>query len=480
MPSSRLAVLLSTIALALVVGACGGDDDEPTGSAGGAAAPAADACSTDRLALKEPGTLTVGTDKPAFPPYFEDDDPTNGKGFESAVAYAVAGRARLRERPRSSGPPSRSTPPTRPAPKQFDFDINQISITPQRAERVDFSEPYFTAPQAVVALKASDGRQRDGPRRASRTRSSASRSARRASRPSRASIKPSSDPQVFNDSNDTVRALKAGRVDAIVVDLPTAFFLTAAEVPEAKIVGQFAAPGGDDWGLLLEKGSALTPCVNQALEELRSRGDAPGPAGPVHGRRRGTRAELSAAAATVGRRAAREAARRRRARRDRTVATVSTLVVLGALAAAILTSKGWPTVRETFFSWESFRTSFPDVLRGFWLDVAPVRGRGDRGARARPARRAVPDVDARPRSRRCGCSARVYVDVLRGVPTILVVYLIGFGVPALELVRRADATRSCSAASPSRSPTAPTSPRSTARGSTRSTRASAPRRSPSA
>jgi polar amino acid transport system substrate-binding protein len=88
-----------------------------------------------------------------------------------------------------------------------------------------------------------------------------------------ATIKPSSQPQVFNDSNDTVRALKDGRVDAIVVDLPTAFYLTAAQVPAAKIVGQFAAPGGDAWGALLEKDSKLTSCVDKALGEMKSSGE---------------------------------------------------------------------------------------------------------------------------------------------------------------------------------------------------------------
>jgi len=90
-PPSRLAALLSTVALAFAVGACGGDDSSDTSSsAGSSASPAANACAKSRLDLYEPGTLTIGTDKPAFPPYFEDDDPKNGKGFESAVAYAVA------------------------------------------------------------------------------------------------------------------------------------------------------------------------------------------------------------------------------------------------------------------------------------------------------------------------------------------------------------------------------------------------------
>jgi polar amino acid transport system substrate-binding protein len=270
MSPPRLAVLLSTLALALVAGACGGDDDEPAGGQEAAATPAGDACAKDQLALKQAGTLTVGTDKPAFPPYFEDDDPTNGRGFESAVAYAVAEHLGFaKDEVEWTTVPFNSS--YAPGPKQFDFDINQISITPQRAERVDFSEPYFTSPQAVIALKSSTAaRATDlaGLKDATLGVQVGTTSLEAAT----ASIDPNRDPQVFNDSNDTVRALKAGRVDAIVVDLPTAFFLTAVEVPAATIVGQFAAPGGDDWGLLLEKDSALTPCVDEAVSALRSDG----------------------------------------------------------------------------------------------------------------------------------------------------------------------------------------------------------------
>ena len=159
-----------------------------------------------------------------------------------------------------------------PGPKKFDFDINQISITPKRAERVDFSEPYYTAPQAVLALKSSPA--------ASASSLADLADAKLGVQVGTTSldavaevIKPSSQPQVFNDSNDTVRALKAKRVDAIVVDLPTAFYLTAAEVPEAKIAGQFDAPGGDDWGVVLAKDSELTACVDKALAELKSSGE---------------------------------------------------------------------------------------------------------------------------------------------------------------------------------------------------------------
>jgi polar amino acid transport system substrate-binding protein len=269
----RLLLLLVVGLLALGAVACGSDDDdENAGSEGTATAePAADACATDQLPLITAATLTVGTDKPAYPPYFEDDDPTNGKGFESAVAYAIADQLGLaKDKVKWTVVPFNSS--FAPGPKKFDFDINQISISPKRAERVDFSKPYFTSPQAIVALKSAPA--------ASATSLAELADAKLGVQVGTTSldavsevIKPSSQPQVFNDSNDTVRALKAKRVDAIVVDLPTAFFLTAAEIPEAKIAGQFPAPGGDDWGVVLEKDSELTPCIDGAIDKLESSGE---------------------------------------------------------------------------------------------------------------------------------------------------------------------------------------------------------------
>jgi polar amino acid transport system substrate-binding protein len=135
----RLLLLLLIGSLALGTAACGSDDEEqePAGST-----PAAEeACAPGTLPLLKEGTLTVGTDKPAYPPYFEDDDPTNGKGFESAVAYAVAEELGLSEdQVEWTVVPFNSS--YAPGPKKFDFDINQISITPKRAQRVDFSTPY--------------------------------------------------------------------------------------------------------------------------------------------------------------------------------------------------------------------------------------------------------------------------------------------------------------------------------------------------
>jgi polar amino acid transport system substrate-binding protein len=268
LPRFLLALLIGLLAVAGA--ACGDDDDEGQPAAESTATAEADACAPDQLALKNAGTLTVGTDKPAFPPYFEDDDPSNGKGFESAVAYAIAEQLGLGDSVEWKVVPFNAS--FAPGPKDFDFDINQISITPKRAERVDFSEPYYTAPQAVLALKSSEA--------ASAASLADLKDAKIGVQIGTTSldavnelVQPSEQPQVFNDSNDTVRALKTKRVEAIVVDLPTAFFLTAVEVPEAKIAGQFDAPGGDDWGVVLEKDSELTECVNKAIQELESSGE---------------------------------------------------------------------------------------------------------------------------------------------------------------------------------------------------------------
>jgi polar amino acid transport system substrate-binding protein len=272
----RMLVIASLLAAAVGAAACGSSHDTSSGSASGAgstaaAKPAAAACDKASLPLKSSGTLTIGTDKPAYPPYFEDDKPANGKGFESAVAYAVAKQLGFApSQVKWIVVPFNSS--YAPGDKQFDFDINQISITPKRAKHVDFSTPYFTAPQAVVAREGSPAASATSLADLAKAKLGVQVGTTSLDAVS-ASIKPSSQPQVFNDSNDTVRALKIKRVDAIVVDLPTAFYLTAAEIPKSKIVGQFQAPGGDRWGLLLQKGSKLTTCVNQALGKLSSAGE---------------------------------------------------------------------------------------------------------------------------------------------------------------------------------------------------------------
>jgi polar amino acid transport system substrate-binding protein len=266
LPRFLLALLIGLLAMA---GAACGDDDEEQPAAQSTATAEAAACEPDQLPLKQDGTLTVGTDKPAFPPYFEDDDPSNGKGFESAVAYAVAEQLGLGDSVEWTVVPFNAS--YAPGPKDFDFDINQISITPQREKVVDFSRPYYTAPQAVVTPKNSEFAnaqtfaELEGATVGVQIGTTSLDAVNQV-------MKPAEQPKVFNDSNDVVTALKQGQVDAVVVDLPTAFFVTAAQVPNSKIVGQFSAPGGDSFGLLLEKDSELTECVDQAIAALEESG----------------------------------------------------------------------------------------------------------------------------------------------------------------------------------------------------------------
>jgi polar amino acid transport system substrate-binding protein len=259
-------VIAPAIALALALFAgCGSSTSDST------APTTAAACKAGKLDTQTSGQLTVATDKPAYPPYFENDDPTNGKGFESAVAYAIADQLGFK--------PSQVhwvTEPFNasyaPGPKNFDFDVNQISITPARAEHVDFSSPYYTANQAVVAAKGSAAA--GATSLADLKDASIGVQLGTTSLDAvNAQIQPSTQPKIFNNSNDVVTALKEGQLDAVVVDLPTALYLTAAQVPDATIVGQFSAPGGDRWGALLAKGSSITGCVSQAIDSLRSSGE---------------------------------------------------------------------------------------------------------------------------------------------------------------------------------------------------------------
>jgi len=270
MPRTRLLfALLALVALMTTLAACGDDEGDEAEQA--ATGTIETSCIKDDLDTIEAGVLTLGTDKPAFPPYFVDDDPSNGQGFESAVAYGIADRMGFtNSQVNWVVVPFNSS--YAPGPKSFDFDINQISITPQRAQQVDFSEPYYTTPQAVLvpagspfanATSVADLKEAQFGVQVGTTSLDALESV----------IDPSQQPQVFNDSNDTVRALKSKQVDAIVVDLPTAIYLRDVEVEGSKVVGQFPAPGGDDWGVVLAKGSRLTPCVNEALGAMRASGE---------------------------------------------------------------------------------------------------------------------------------------------------------------------------------------------------------------
>jgi polar amino acid transport system substrate-binding protein len=249
--------------------------DEPTATASAdeSASETADECAPDSLPTKKAGTLTIGTDSPAFEPWFKDNDPSNGEGFESAVAYAVAEELGFSEDQVEwvKVPFNNSYAP---GPKNFDFDINQISITPEREEAVDFSQGYYTAAQALVALK-------DSPAAAAtsiedlRDYNLSAQTGTTSLTVLREVIQPDKTINPFEDTNQAKQALNNGQIDGFLADLPTAFFITAVEIPKATIVGQFQPEGGEpeEFGLLFEKGSDLVPCVDRALTSLKDSGE---------------------------------------------------------------------------------------------------------------------------------------------------------------------------------------------------------------
>ncbi|MEU7862338.1 ABC transporter substrate-binding protein [Nonomuraea sp. NPDC049141] len=271
---ARPSMLLAFGALAAAAVACAPvDTPSSTASLSPTASAASTACTKDQLKLVNAGKLTIGTDKPAFEPWFKDDDPSNGQGFESAVAFAVAGELGF-DRSEVQWSTVKFDSAFAPGAKQFDFDINEVSITPDRAQAVDFSHGYYTVKQAVVAIE-------DGKFAAAKSLAEL-KDAKIGVQVGTTSlnavkevIKPANDPNVYNDQIDAINALKNQQVDAIVVDLPTAFYVTAAQVEKSKIVGQFSSTGGtpEEFGLVMEKGSALKPCVDKAVDALKSKGE---------------------------------------------------------------------------------------------------------------------------------------------------------------------------------------------------------------
>jgi polar amino acid transport system substrate-binding protein len=265
-------VVVLALGLALLAGCGGKKGSSSSSSTGGEGTTAgASACTPSQLQTKSAGTLTVATDKPAYPPYFEDDEPANGEGFESAVAYAIGkqlgyskGQVKWTVEPFDSS--------YAPGPKSFDFDVNEISITPTREKVVDFSAPYYSANQAVVALEGSEAAKAKSLADLKDTKIGVQINTTSLSTVDE-EIEPSSKPEVFNSSGDVVTALKNGQVEAVVVDLPTALYLTAAQVENATIVGQFGKAEGEEWGALLTKESPLTGCVSGAIEALEESGE---------------------------------------------------------------------------------------------------------------------------------------------------------------------------------------------------------------
>ena len=232
---------------------------------------AADNCSPGKLHTYTSGQLTVATDSPAYAPWFSDNKPSNGKGFESAVAYAVAKQLGY-QRSQVHWTVAGFDSVIAPTPKRWDFDANEFSITAQRAKAVDFSAPYYDVTQAVVTLK--------GNRFAKATTVAGLKGAKLGAQRNTTSydaitaqIKPSHAPAPYPTNDLAVQALKNGTIDGLVVDLPTAFYVTSAQVSGSTIVGQLPARGKpEQFGLVLSKGSSLTQCVSSAVNALRANG----------------------------------------------------------------------------------------------------------------------------------------------------------------------------------------------------------------
>ncbi len=276
MTRARIAFAASVgAALVLTASACAPQPSSTanassSSSTGGSAA--ASACSTSSPDLYKSGQLTVATDSPAYSPWFDNNDPADGKGFESAVAYAVAAKLGFsKSQVKWVVEPFDNS--YAPGAKNFDFDINEISITPQRAQAVDFSTGYYTADQGVLVLNNSKYA-KAGSLAALKDARIGVQVATTSYQAVQDEIKPTHQPSVYNTTNDEVNALQDGQIDAIVTDMPTVFYLASAELSHGQILGEFnydsATP--EQFGLLLKKGSGLTGCVDQAIAGLKADG----------------------------------------------------------------------------------------------------------------------------------------------------------------------------------------------------------------
>jgi polar amino acid transport system substrate-binding protein len=271
--------------LVLLAAACGSTKVTVSGTGGSSTtststtSASSKSCSKSDLNLVTPGQLTIGTDNPAYPPWYggspghgwQVSDPYSGKGYESAVAYAVAKQLGFtRNEVKWAHVPFGTS--FAPGKKSFDFDINQISYLPERAKQVAFSDSYYDVNQSVVVNK--------GTPIAKVTTVAGLKPYELGAQLGTTSyefikdeIQPSKKPSVFPQNAGAVQALKNKQIDGLVVDLPTAFYVTAAQVPNSKVLGYFAAkPGGEHFGMVFQQGNSLVSCVNHALATLRANG----------------------------------------------------------------------------------------------------------------------------------------------------------------------------------------------------------------
>jgi polar amino acid transport system substrate-binding protein len=260
----------------------GGTGTTATGGTGATTpATAADCAAANADAFLSPGTLTVGTGNPAFPPWweggespdseFEFNDPTNGEGYEGAVVAEVASRLGFTFPDQVTFVPIGFNKSFAPGDKEFDFVLQQISYDPERDEAVDFSESYYDVNQALVSVQGNDI--------AGATSVAELADATLGAPIGTTSleviedvIQSSAEPQVYDDLAGAVQDLKSGAIDGIVVDLPSAFFITAVQIPKGVVVGQFEAESQEYFAMAFETGSTLVECVNLALQEMKADG----------------------------------------------------------------------------------------------------------------------------------------------------------------------------------------------------------------
>jgi len=248
------------IAAALTLTGCGSKDSSSSQAA---------SCEKADLATITEGKLTIATGEPAYYPWVIDDKPESGEGFEGAVAYAVAKQLGFDAADVTWVRTTFDSAVT-PGEKKFDFNLQQFSITDDRKKAVDFSSPYYTAPQAIVSFK---GSKIEGISSLADLKNAKLGAAVGTTSLDAVENQIGIKPQVFNDNAAGVSALKNKQIDGLVVDLPTAFYLSGVEVPNGLIVGQLPSTGaGDQFGLLLSKASKLTSCVTGAVDAITADG----------------------------------------------------------------------------------------------------------------------------------------------------------------------------------------------------------------
>jgi len=251
---------VAVIAAALTLTGCGSKDSSSSQAA---------SCEKADLATITEGKLTIATGEPAYYPWVIDDKPESGEGFEGAVAYAVAKQLGFDAADVTWVRTTFDSAVT-PGEKKFDFNLQQFSITDDRKKAVDFSSPYYTAPQAIVSFK---GSKIEGISSLADLKNAKLGAAVGTTSLDAVENQIGVKPQVFNDNAAGVSALKNKQIDGLVVDLPTAFYLSGVEVPNGLIVGQLPSTGaGDQFGLLLSKASKLTSCVTGAVDAITADG----------------------------------------------------------------------------------------------------------------------------------------------------------------------------------------------------------------